>query len=128
MTHISCSKYFLFSFHMQSTDSQIRERGATLLSESLKTNTTITKLNLYCTSKWYTWDEKRVPMSHSLSVSFLSTVADMKDMGVTSVCEALKSNTALTKLNMGCMHSKSFLILSDNFHFTNVQQVTWLLL
>ena len=34
------------------TDNDIGESGARMISESLKTNTTLTFLNLYCDEKW----------------------------------------------------------------------------
>ena len=42
--------------HYQPTDSNIEDTGATSLSEALKSNTTLTKLNLSCEERRHTKD------------------------------------------------------------------------
>lgn len=51
-THISTSKCFICFYIMQLTGCRIQEKGAAALFEPLKTNTTMTNLNLYCVFKW----------------------------------------------------------------------------
>ena len=72
--------------------------GATSLSESLKSNTTLAKLNL-CGG----YKRRHTNGIHQqLTLSFLFTSTDNKigDMGAKSLSESLKSNTSLTKLNL----------------------------
>ena len=69
------------------------------MSESLKSNTTLTKLNLRSKDKRKT--HKKTSISNSLfSLHFTTTGNKIGDTGATSLSEALKSNITLTKLDM----------------------------
>ena len=89
----------LFSFLFTSTGNEIGDMGATSSSEVLKSNTTLTKLNLSCEDK-----RKKTQMTsiNNLLFSFLftSTVNKIGDTGAASLSESLKSNTTLTQLNL----------------------------
>ena len=86
-----------FSFLIISTGNDIGERGAISLSESLKSNTTLTEFYLSCEDK-----RKKTQMTsiNNSLVSLLFTSTDNKigETGATSLSEALKSNTTLTEL------------------------------
>ena len=82
------------------TDSKIKDIGATSLSESLKSNTTLTQLNLECEYKRKT--HKRQPSAIHSFFLFSSTVNGIRERGATSLSESLKSNTTLFELNMSC--------------------------
>ena len=90
----------LFSFLTMITDNKIGETGATSLSEALKSNITLTELNL-CGEDNRKKTHKRTSINNSL-FSFLTTITanSIGETGATSLSEALKSNTALTKLNL----------------------------
>ena len=91
----------LFSFFIAITGNSIEERGATSLSELLKSNTTLTVLYLSCEDK----ERRRTKDIHQQFTLFISpllssTDNDIGDTGVTSLSEALKLNTTLTELNL----------------------------
>ena len=82
-----------------STGNKIGNRGATSLSKSLKSNTTLTELYLSCEDK-----RKKTHKRHQqfiLSLIFTFTVNKIRKRGAISLNESLKSNTTLTKLNLG---------------------------
>ena len=120
MTSINNS---LFSFHFSSTDNKIGDTGATSLSEALKSNTALTKLDLSREDKIKKTHERHSSTIHS-SFFFALTDNNIRDTGATSLSESLKSNTALTELNLwsedkrkkthkrhsSAIHSFSFLI------------------
>ena len=86
----------IFSFLFMSTDNKIGDTGAILLSQSLKSNTTLIKLYLGC-------EDKRISTKTSINESFFSfpftsTDSNIGDTGTTSLSEVLKSNTTLTEL------------------------------
>ena len=89
----------LFHGLNDSTGNNIGETGATSLSESLKSNSTLTELNLYCEDKRKT-HERHPSTIHFFLFLFTSTGNEIGDTGVTSLSEALKSNTTLTELNL----------------------------
>ena len=89
----------LFSFLIATTDNNIGEEGATSLSESLKTNTTLTKLNLGGEEKKKT-HKRHSSTIHSFPFLFTSTENKIGDTGATSLSESLKSNTTLTELDL----------------------------
>ena len=60
--HPSTIHYSFFLFLFTSTDNKIEERGATSLSEALKSNTTLTELNL--------WGEDKMKKTHNRSISY----------------------------------------------------------
>ena len=88
----------LFSFLITSTDNKIGERGATSLSESLKLNAALAELGL-----WSEYKRRHTNGIHHQFTLFLCIHKenDIGDTGATSLSESLKSNTTLTKLNLG---------------------------
>ena len=58
----------LFSFLITSTGNKIGESGATLLSESLKSNTTLTELNLSGEDKRKKTHKRHPSTNHSFSM------------------------------------------------------------
>ena len=56
-----------FSFIITSTGNKIGDRGATSLSESLKSNTTLTALNLSCEDKRQKTHERHPSAIHSFA-------------------------------------------------------------
>ena len=88
-----------FSFLFPTTGGNIGDTGATSLSESLKSNATLTELNLCCEDKRKT--QKRYPSTiHSFPFLFPTTGNKIGDTGAASLNESLKSNTTLTKIDL----------------------------
>ena len=115
----------LFSFLNLSTENNIGDRGVTSLSESLKSNTTLTQLILGCEYR------RRQKISINSLDSFLFSSTDNKigDTGVTSLSESLKSNTTLTALGL-CggdkrkkTHKRNPSTIHSS-HFSKLQQTT----
>ena len=69
------------------------------MSDALKSNTTLTKLDLQCELKRNCIHKLNAEMSHSF-ILIKSTVSSIGDTGATSLSEALKSNTTLTQLKL----------------------------
>ena len=90
-----------FLHHTRTTGNDIGVQAATALGESLKSNTTLTELNLECKNKRKKTHQKTSINNSLFSFLFISTVNKVGETGATSLSEALKLNTALTKLNMG---------------------------
>ena len=93
-------RQFAVSFLIIPTGNSIREGGATLLSEALKTNKTLTELNLTCE------DKKRHLIGVNQQITFFSFLFSSTDnwigvRGATTFSESLKTNTTLTKLYLG---------------------------
>ena len=90
------STFHSFTFLFLSTGNNIRDTGATSLSESLKSNTTLTKLDLSGE------DNNTQKSIHQQITLFLFAPTDnsIRDTGATSLSESLKSNTTLTKFNL----------------------------
>jgi hypothetical protein len=109
------------------TGNSIGATGSTSLSESLKSNTTLTKLNLSSEDKRR---QKRYPSTtHSFSFLLISTDNRIGETGATTLSESLKSNTTLTKLNLSCEDkrkktSKSHPSTIHSFPFSSHQQGT----
>ena len=80
----------------------IGDTGATSLSGSLKSNTTLTELDLGREDKRKKTHKRHPSAIHSFSFFFSSTVNRIGDTGATSLSESLKSNTTLTKLDLSC--------------------------
>ena len=107
------------------TDNDIGDTGTAALSESLKSNTTLTQLNLNC-------EDKR-KKTHKISISnslfsfslFITTASDIGETGATSLGEALKPNTTLTQLNLFCedkikkTHKRHPSTIHSSFLFTS---------
>ena len=90
----------LFFFLLTSTESKIGDTGATSLSESLKSNTTLTKLNLRSRDEGKNTQKTSINNS-SFSIQFTTTACYIRDTGAASLSEALESNTTLTALDLG---------------------------
>ena len=81
----------------QPTGNNIGDTGATQLSEALKSNTTLTKLDL-C-GEYKRNKHTKASINKSLfAFLFTSTESKIGDTGVTSLSKALKSNTTLDEL------------------------------
>ena len=85
---------------MSSTENNIGDTGATSLSDALKSNTTLSNLNLDSE------DKRNNTQMASISGSFFpiliqSTDNNIGETGATSLSDVLKSNTTLMKLNLG---------------------------
>ena len=79
--------------------------GASVLSDFLKSNSTITTLNLRCTK---IGDEGACALSDSLKSNSTLTTLDLRsnsigDLGVRSLSDALTSNSSLTHLDLESM-------------------------
>ena len=98
-TSISSS---LFSFLVASTVNNIGDTGTTSLSNALKSNTTLYVLDLSCEDKRKKTHNRHPSSIHSFSFPFASTGNSIGERGKTSLSEALKSNTTLTKLDLRC--------------------------
>ena len=104
---------------------KIGETGATSLSELLKSNTTLTELQLSRENK------RRHTQIHPLTNHFLSlfhqTGSIIGERGATSLSELLKSNTTLTALDLfgeykKRIHTKDAHKQITLFHFSSYQQ------
>jgi hypothetical protein len=93
-----------FSFLFSSIGNEIGCTGVTSLSEALKSNTTLTKLNLNCEDKRKKTHKRHPSTIYPFSLLFISTVNNIEYIGATALSEALKSNTTLTKL---CLESET---------------------
>ena len=89
---------FTLSINIKSTDNKIGERGATSLSDALKSNSTLTELDLSRAHKRNNTQMASIndPLFHSHQ-----TGNSIGDRGATSLSDALKANTTLTKLDLG---------------------------
>ena len=88
-----------FPFLVTSIGNNIGDTGAISLGKSLKSNKTLTELNLTCDNKRKR-HTKNPSTNHSFPFHFISTVNKIGDSGASSLSEALKSNTALTTLSL----------------------------
>ena len=77
----------------------ISDTEAALLSDALKSNTTLTQLNLSGEHKRNN-TQMTSPTIHSFFILIESTGNMIGDTGATSLSDALKSNTTLTELNL----------------------------
>ena len=92
-------------FMFKPIGNKIGDAGATSLSEALKSNTTLTELDLRCEDKRKK-THKRHPSTIHSSLFITSTDNNIGATGASSLSEALKSNTTLTKLNLGSERQK----------------------
>ena len=88
------------SFLFTSTDNKIGDAGAASLSESLKSNTTLSELNLGGEDQRKKTHKRHPSTIHSFSFLFSSIGNNIRETGAKSLSEALKSNTTLTGLNL----------------------------
>ena len=102
----------LFSIHIKSIGNKIGETGTTSLSDALKSNTTLIELNLSGENK-----RNNTQMISTNNPFFfiiiISTDNAIGERGATSLSDALKSNTTLTKLDLSC-EQKTTQIVSIN--------------
>ena len=84
-----------YKFNKQLTDNIIGDEGAIQISESLKTNTTLTELNLDCGNK----QMKELKWNTNLIKQW--TVNQIGAEGAKKISESLKTNTTLTSLDLG---------------------------
>ena len=126
MSHIS-----LPPFLITSTGNEFGDTGATSLSEALKSNTTLTQLNLMGEKKRKKTHKRHPSTNQSFHFLFTSTDNKIGERGSTSLSEALKSNTTLTTLNLSgedkrkkthkrhpsTIHSSFLITLTDNGKF-----------
>ena len=70
------------------------------MSESLKSNTTLTKLDLRGEDKRKKTHKRHPSTIHSLSFLFIAIENNIGETGAASLSEALKSNTTLTALDL----------------------------
>ena len=104
----------IFSVPIKSTGNKIGERGAKSMSEALKVNTTLTKLDLT--------SEHIEMQTSSNNCSFFnlyikSTGNDIGEIGAKSLGEALKANATLTKLSLLCTTKET----THNFHPSTIR-------
>ena len=93
-------QFTLFSIRNTSTGNKIGDKGAKSMSESLKSNTTLTELDLSGEDKKKE-DTHKTSINNSLFSILITSIGNkIGDTGATSLSESLKSNTTLTKLNM----------------------------
>ena len=81
-----------------STGDYVEDKGAKALSEALKSNTTLTELNLGGGDKRKKTHKRRPSTIHSFPFLFTSTDNNIGETETTSLSESLKSNTTLTEL------------------------------
>ena len=110
-----------FSIPIKSTGNSIGETGATSLSDALKSNTTLTKLNLWREHKR---DNTQMASINNplFSILIKSTGNNIGETGATSLSDALKSNTTLTKLNLRGEHE------INNTQMTSIDNLFFLIL
>ena len=83
---------------MASTENDIGDTGATSLSDALKSNKTLAKLNL---SGEHKRDNTQMAfINKQVFIVIISTENIIGDTGATSMSDALKSNATLTKLHL----------------------------
>ena len=85
------------------TGQKIGEEWATSLSDALRSNTTLTKLNLCCEHKRTIGYGEKKKHTHLLT-QINSTGCDIWDIGAASLASALKVNTTLTELDISGEH------------------------
>ena len=110
---------------MTPTDCKIGDTGAASLSDALKTNTTLKKLDLNGEEKKRN-DTQMGPLNNPLfPILTQSKVNDIGDTGATSLSEVLKSNTALTELNLRSEHKRNNTLISyiNKILFSNSHQI-----
>ena len=103
------------------TDNEIGDIGATSLSDALKSNTTLTQLSLRGKYKWHNTKQSQSINNPLLSILNKSTGNDIGEAGAASLSDALKSNTALAKLNLSCEYKRNNTQMTSTnnpiFHF-----------
>ena len=91
---------------MTSTDNEIGDTGATSLSDALKSNTTLTQINLECEDKRN--NTQMASINNPLfSIHINSTGNGIGETGTTALSEVLKLNTTLTELYLSSEHKRN---------------------
>ena len=90
------------AFLFASTGNEIGDTGAASLSEALKSNTTLTKLDLSGEDKRKKTHKTHSSTNKSSSITYLSTENGIRDTGATSLSESLKSNTTIVEHYLRC--------------------------
>ena len=121
-----------FSILIKTTGNKIRDAVVTSMIDTLETNKTLTELDLSCEHK-RTKHIQMTSINNSIfSILIKPTDNKIGDTGVTSMSDALKSNTTLTILYMSSEHKKKTIaqMTSTNkplfFHFHQInRQRNW---
>ena len=95
-----------FERHTEWTGNKIGDAGATSLSDALRSNTALTELNLRGDDKRSN-TQKAFTEKPLFSVRIKSTANNIGNTGAALLSEALKSNIALTKLDLGREHKET---------------------
>ena len=103
MTSINNS---LFSILIKSTENNIGKIGTTSLSEALKSNTTLTELNLSCEHKRNNTQMISTKTNNSFII-IQSTENNIKEEGTAALSDVLKSNTTLIQLDLNREHKRN---------------------
>ena len=115
-TQMTSTNNPLFSILIKSTGDKVRERGATSLSDALKSNKALTQFNLNGEQKRN--NTQMISINNPLfSVFINSTGNKIGETGATSLGDALKSNTTLTQLNLGSEHKETHKWHSSTVNF-----------
>ena len=91
---------FTLLFATLSTVNEIGDTGVVSLSKALKSNTTLTELNLESEDKRRKTHKRHPSTIHSSLFLFNLTGNKIGNTGAKSLGESLKSNTTLTALNL----------------------------
>ena len=76
------------------------------LCKALESNTTLVKLNLKSENQRKKTHKRHPSTNHFFSIIITTIDNHIGDIGTTSLSEALKLNTTLTKLNMFCGYER----------------------
>ena len=85
---------------------QFGDAGITLLCGALKSNTTLTELNLSCQHKRNKNDIHQQSLFFSIFIFIKSTGSRIEETSAMSLCDLLKSNATITELNIRSEPSK----------------------
>ena len=86
----------------QWTDNSIGTKGMKKITESLKTNTTLTKLIAYGYEKINQDNDKQTKEWNEIHIHLKWTANNIGAEGVIQIIESLKTNTTLTELHLIC--------------------------
>ena len=95
-----------FSIFNKPIANKIGDIGTTSLSDALKSNITLTRLELRGEYKRNNTQMKPIKQS-TLFYSHQSTDNFIGDTGATSISDALKTNTTLTELSLTCRYKRN---------------------
>ena len=95
---------------MRLAENLIDDTFTALLCDFLKTSTTLTELGFNCKHQniiCVRWQFICIHSYEALGVRVFSPNRSIGERGATSMSDALKSNTTLTKLDVGCKHKRN---------------------